>query len=247
MENLKEALEYLVKLGEENASLEYVDLGGETYVTRPLYKYEPTECMVTTLEVSSLGAIIDFLTGRTEELHDAMIIHIVSPYRVDLLSDLNCRKDRELMVSAKTYPCGFEFDRYYDQEDFVINMQTSFIPSPEVDLILSVAGNVENKTTANYGDNGTSQKVTISKGIAGKSDVIVPNPVILMPYRTFVEISQPESRCVFRIKDRQDGSPMFKLVEADGGLWKYEAVARIKEYFEKNIPEDLRNRITIMG
>lgn len=247
MENLKEALEYLVRLGEENAKTEYVDIGGETYVTRKLYSYEPPVYKVKPLEVSSITAVIDYLTGREEELHDAMIIHIVSPHRVDLLSDLNYKNERELMVSAHTYPCGFEFDKYYDQEDFVINMQTSFVPSTEVDLILSVAGNVENKTAANYGDNGISQKVTISKGIAGKSDVIVPNPVTLMPYRTFVEVQQPESKCVFRINERQDGSPMFKLVEADGGLWKYLAVGRIKNFFENNIPKELRDRITLIG
>ena len=38
------------------------------------------------------------------------------------------------------------------QEAFVINMQTAFKQSDETELILSVAGNVENKTVANYGD-----------------------------------------------------------------------------------------------
>lgn len=35
---------------------------------------------------------------------------------------------------------------------------------------------VEAKTTANYGDDGVSQKTTIKQGIASKADVLVPNP-----------------------------------------------------------------------
>ena len=124
-------------------------------------------------------------------------------------------------------------------------MQTAFEQTDETALILTVAGNVESKTVANYGDDGTSQKATISKGIAGKEDVLVPNPVILRPYRTFLEVEQPESKFIFRIKEGNDGQPFFKLIEADGGIWKYEAVASIKEYLMENINPALG--ITIIG
>lgn len=112
---------------------------------------------------------------------------------------------------------------------------------------LSVAGNVENKTVANYGDDGTSQKATITKGIAGKEDVIVPNPVTLRPYRTFLEVEQPESKFIFRIREGANGEPSFKLVEADGGLWKYKAVTSIKDYLKDHLPEALLKSITIIG
>ena len=80
-----------------------------------------------------------------------------------------------------------------------------------------VTKNIQAGTTANYDDDGVSQKTTIKTGIANKTDVIVPNPVKLRPYRTFAEIEQPESSYVFRIMDTDRG-PAFKLVEADGGL-----------------------------
>ena len=38
---------------------------------------------------------------------------------------------------------------------------------------------------------------------------------------------------------------MFKLVEADGGLWKYYAVNAIKEYLRVNIKD--HDRIAIIG
>ena len=176
-----------------------------------------------------------------------VIIHVESPTRVSLVSGLTKERNREKLFRVDTNPNGFMFDEYYNQEQFVINMQTAFEQSDETALILAVAGNVENKTVANYGDDGVSQKATITKGIAGKEDVIVPNPVTLRPYRTFLEVEQPESKFIFRIREGSDGQPMFKLVEADGGLWKYEAVDAIKKYLTENLPEELLKVITIIG
>ena len=67
-------------------------------------------------------------------------------------------------------------------------------------------------------------------------DVVVPNPVKLIPYRTFQEVEQPSSLYVFRTKD-DGGEPMFKLVEADNGLWKNAAMKKVKEYFEFELAE----------
>ena len=79
------------------------------------------------------------------------------------------------------------------------------------------------------------------------ADVIVPNPVTLVPYRTFLEVEQPPSEFVFRIRDI-NSEPAFKIVEAEGGLWKHEAMASVKSYLEKelqNLPE--REKITIIA
>lgn len=44
-----------------------------------------------------------------------------------------------------------------------------------------------------------------------------------------------------------DGKPLFKLVEADGGLWKYEAVESIKKYIKENLDPEFNSRITVIG
>ena len=56
------------------------------------------------------------------------------------------------------------------------------------------------------------------------------------------------AKSYIRIGDR--GTPEFKLVEAEGGIWKTEAVRKIKDYLELVLSEqdmELRNRITIIG
>ena len=244
--DLREAIEKIEELTDSAREPHVVEIAGKTYCDKSMSRYDREE-FAEPLTATSLNSLIDYISGKSEELRESMIIHVESPTRVRLLSGLTQERNREELFRVGTNPNGFDFDHYYDQEAFVINMQTAFKQSDETELILSVAGNVENKTVANYGDDGVSQKATITKGIAGKEDVIVPNPVTLRPYRTFLEVEQPESKFIFRISEGSNGEPLFKLVEADGGLWKYESVDAIKKYLTENLPEELLKVITIIG
>ena len=122
----------------------------------------------------------------------------------------------------------------------MIEIQSNFAPSQDRDILVKFAGNVEQKNNTTYSDDGKTQVATMSTGVASKSDVIVPNPVFLAPYRTFQEIAQPYSNFVFRMGDKQ--IPAFSLIEA---------VARIKEYFyselAKKLTEEELGRFVIIG
>lgn len=244
MDSLKEALEYLVDLGEDNAKPEVIEIKGKTYCTKNLKRYYEDE-HACVLEASTLSALVDYIKKCKHDFILKMIIHIVSPEKVMLISALTEERSRECLFQSVINKNGFRFNNYYDQEEFIINMQTAFEETEDLELLLQVAGNVENSATANYGDDGVTQKTIIKKGVASKVDVIVPNPVTLRPYRTFLEVEQPESKFVFRIGEGMKGEPSFKLVNADGGMWKYEAVDFIKAYLHeelKGIPN-----ITIIG
>lgn len=245
--NLRDAFGYLVGLGEEGAEPKVIEIGGKIYCNKSLQRYAK-EDKAEPLKAASLTAMVDYINQNSEELKEHMIIHVVSPDNVVLMSNLNVERDREYLFESYTNKNGFQFDNYYDQEDFIINMQTAFQETEDLKILLQVAGNVENNATANFGDDGVSQKTTIKKGIASKIDVKVPNPVILAPYRTFLEVEQPVSAFVFRIGEGRGGEPTFKLVGADGGLWKYEAVNRIKEYLRTQLVGPINtNKITIIG
>lgn len=245
MENLTGAMEFIRSLGVQAEEIKPVVIGGKTYVRNiPLKKIDMID-KAKALEVSNLTSLVDYIQDRSEELMPAMIIHIVSPTEVELISGLNFERDRETLIISNCNPFGFKFDTWYNQEEFIINLQTAFQETEDLKLILKVAGNVESNSTANYGDDGCTQMTTIKKGIASKENVLVPNPVTLKPYRTFLEVDQPESKFVFRISER-DGAPMFKIVAADGGLWKYQAVKNIKNYLQENIDAEEKN-IAIIG
>lgn len=130
----------------------------------------------------------------------------------------------------------------------MIAIQSNFEITPDLEAIMKFAGNVERKNNQTFSDDGRTQVATMSVGVASKADVIVPNPVELVPYRTFQEVVQPMSRFVFRISDKE--VPAFKIVESEGGIWKNEAVSNIKGYFSRQLelaPEAISNQITIIG
>lgn len=245
MEGLKEALQYITELKEEAMEPRVLEIDGMTYCDKDmkLYHHFPT---ASPLYVNTLSAMVDYIKGRPEELRDTSILHIESPVSATLKSGLIDERIREDLLKSNAIVNGFEFDRYYDQERFLIELQANFLETDDLKTIMKAAGNIKAGTTSNYSDDGVSQKTTIRSGVE-MIDVIVPNPVSLRPYRTFLEVEQPESNYVFRIKETEEG-PMFKLVDADGGLWRATAMKRIKEYLEYELHDILdSSNITILA
>lgn len=243
---LKEAMQYITGLKAEAMEPKVVEIAGKTYCDKDLTRYD-REPMADQIEATTLTAMIDYIKSCSKELRETMIIHVVSPTCVKLYSGLTEERKREYLFKSSAIVPKFSFDNWYDQERFIIELQADFEVTSDLEAILKVAGNVEAKTTANYGDDGVSQKTTIKQGIASKADVLVPNPVELVPYRTFLEVKQPASEFVFRIRD-DHGEPVFKIVEAEGGLWRNEAMGNIKQYLIESLQDtSVYNRITIIA
>lgn len=245
-EGLRDAFEYVTGLKEESMDVKVTEIAGKTYCNKKLVEYGQ-EPMASEIEATTLTALVDYIKNSGSELRESMIIQVKSPTRVQLFSGLTKERVREYLFESSAIVPKFRFDEWYDQERFLIELQADFEVNEDLLAIQKVAGNVEAKTTANYGDDGVTQKTTIKQGIASKADVLVPNPVTLVPYRTFLEVVQPESQFVFRIKDN-GGEPVFKIVEAEGGLWRNEAMANIKTYLEYQLRDEPdMHRITIIA
>lgn len=243
---IEKALRFITEMKESAMDPKVLEINGRTYCTQRLERYD-AELMANEIEASTLTSMVDYIRNCGAELRESMIIHVTSPTVVRLYSGLTKERKRESLFEARAVVPRFRYDDWYDQERFLIELQASFEVTNDLIAIQKVSGNVEAKTTSNYGDDGISQKTTIKQGIASKADVLVPNPVTLVPYRTFLEVKQPESQFVFRIRD-EGGAPAFKIVEAEGGLWKNQAVANIKEYLEKELADVLKERnITILA
>lgn len=245
LEGLKDALQYANSLKEQSMDVKVTEIAGKTYCNKELYRYGKEE-LATAIHASTLSSVVDYITNKSEELRESMILHITDPRTVKLYSGLLAEKRREYLFESEAVVNEFQFDKWYDQERFLIELQANFALNDDLQTIMKVAGNIKSGTTANYSDDGISQKTTIQAGVQ-RSDVIVPNPVTLVPYRTFPEIKQPQSQYVFRIRDT-GGEPDFKLVEADNGLWKHEAMKEIKYYFEFELGDDLEKlNITVIA
>ena len=249
LEGLKDALEHVEGLARENEKTEVIEICGHTYANKNLKRYDNAD-KAGALEASSLTALIDYIGACYGEFpkDTDMIIHIVNPKRVRLISALDAERTRECLFEVNAEVNEFRFGHWYDQEAFMIELQANFQPSEDLELVQKMAGNVERKNDQSYADDGISQVAVMTVGAAAKADVKVPNPVTLVPYRTFQEVGQPASAFVFRVGDK--GEPTFMLQEAQNGLWRNEAVANIKAYLAQAVSHmqpNVRDHITIIG
>ena len=221
----RDALAYIGELQEPYR--EYIE--GYEYSDKKLFPiiHNP---LASQIEMSTLTGLLDYIASNTDELSKKMIVHVVSPERVALYSCLDEERDREQIASVRAKVPDFQYESYVDHERFCIALQAKFLDAANSDKseILRFAGTVEDGTVSEYGDDGVTQKATVKTGIASKSDVIVPNPVKLRPYRTFHEVEQPMSDFIFRM--RSEHGVQCALFEADGGSWKNEAMQNIKKY-----------------
>lgn len=237
---IKSALEYIVGLQKPNI-IEARD--GAQYSDKSLERicYNPK---AREIELTTLSSLIEYIKSGVDVMQGDMIVHVKTPQKVALYSSLDDERTREYVIEVNAELPTFPFGRYLGHEEFCIGLQSKFLKNNDRELLLKFAGTVEAGTIANYGDDGVTQKATIKTGVASKSDAVVPSPVLLQAYRTFVEIEQPECQYIFRM--RQDGCQGIEcaLFEADGGAWKLQAMQSIKEYLQREL-EDVDGYIII--
>lgn len=226
---IKEALQYIVNLATPNVK----EYGGEIYSDKPLHriKHNPK---AKAIEMSTLSSLVEYIRSNADKFHGNTIIHVQSPTRVQMYSSLDEDRIRETLVEVTAQVPSFDFNRFMDHENFCIGMQSKCENDETTDraLLLKFAGTVEAGSVAEYGDDGISQKATVKTGIASKGEALVPSPVRLRPYRTFIEVEQPVSDFVFRMNQDRSGGIQCALYEADGGAWKIKAMTAICEYLK---------------
>lgn len=225
----KESLEYLVGL----KPVEIKEIDKQIYSTEKLYHVvEPSP---ENLTATTLTSLIDYIkSGMDHKASPKLIIQVKSPSEVKLYSEIRNDKSRECYMSCNAMlPNNIKFNNFLDTENFNIMLQSSFVDNEDRKVLLQITGNITDEAVKNVSDDGISQSVTIKTGVAKKDNVLVPNPAILAPYRTFPEVIQPESKFIFRMKE----GPYAALYEADGGAWRNQAMQSIKEYLENNLKE----------
>lgn len=226
---IEKALKYLVNLGEAKL----MDIGTGKYSDKPIHRIN--EPLADDISATTLTSLVGYLkSGMDKKSSDRLIVHVVSPHIVQLLSELNNDRQREVYIECKALtPNNIRYNNFMETEQFNIMLQSSFVDNIDKGLLLKVTGCIQEKNVTEVGDDGISQAVTMKTGVAKVNDVVVPNPVTLAPFRTFPEIEQPESKFIFRMQT----GPTAALFEADGGAWRNEAMNRIKEWLEKQLSD----------
>lgn len=234
---LKEALEYIISLGKVHEHR----IGDQVYSDKTLYAVK--EPVAEPLVVHNLTGLVDYLNSNYDKLNP-VLVQVEGPTEVNVYSTFSRDRRRNHYLHVNALLPSIPFGRFMDLESFNILLQSCFVPNEDRAKVLRIVGNIKEETVKTFGDDGVSQQVTAKTGVATVENVVVPNPVRLKPFRTFVEIMQPESEFVFRMRS----GPEAALIEADGGAWKLEAIQRIKDYLTKALKKKIADgSVTIIG
>lgn len=224
---LKEFIQYLIELKRP----EIVEQDGKTYSTRNLTQLD-AEQGVEAIKIRSLSGMVDYIKSNFDHKREVMI-HVESPTRVRVFDSLNDVNDRRTYVSAEAMLPDITFERHMNREKFNIMLQACFVNNTHKETVLSFISSIIEENSVAQDDDGISQKVTARMGILTQGFATVPNPVELKPFRTFVEVGQPESEFVLRLREGGEVG----LFEADGGAWELNAMQNIKEYFKDELKD----------
>ena len=228
---IQKALEYIVSLSKP----ELVKFNEIQYSDKPLFRVAEREQLVKPLQISTLTGLADYVKSNPDQISEKTEIMILvnSESSVTVMSNYNDDAERHTYIKCNAITPRITLDNFLDTEKFNIMLQSCFLKNWDRDTILQIIGTIKEENVKTTGDNGISQSVIAKTGIASVGEIVIPNPVTLIPFRTFIEVEQPESKFVFRMKD----GPSCAIFEADGGEWRLAAMLRIKAYLQEALRE----------
>lgn len=244
---LKEAIDRILSLSEPHI----VEINGEQYADRQMTRV-PRELRAEPLEVHTLSALVDYITGGCDDNSDQtdinrrFVVYIADYNRVSLTRELDGDRRRETVLEAMDNTEAFPFGRWLSVEEFIVGMQAFFVQDDTVRDLVKLVSSVTDSKSVQQSDDGMSQSVTAKTGIVTSSKVTVPNPVVLRPLSTFSEIEQPGRSFIFRLRGSESGI-CAALYAADGNTWKHQAINSIGLYFKNHIPVDLAEDVIVLA
>ena len=222
------------------------DAHGVTTVfsSKPLHQVQAAKPdLPPDVDVVTLTGLADLIKQNLEDADFVkdFLIHIENETTVTLKERVSDKYGRRLVL-AQAKPVEFQkfkFGQWLDQEEFVIAVASLFADTPDKQEVLGRAATITNQASITGEDDGTTQRVTVKKGLQLAAQVVLKPRVSLAPFRTFPELDQPVSEFVFRARCDGESSVKLMLVEADGGRWKVDAISKILtavEAFDLGVP-----------
>ena len=163
-----------------------------------------------------------------------MFVRVDGARKVSVFSTYDSEMCRDSLYEATCDVPGFQ-EGFREQEKAIIELRSKFMPGEGVDYLLDLLSRINKENGVTTRDNGVSQEVEARQGISLKALVQVKPRISMRPYRTFLEVEQPESEFILRLDE--DGN--VGLFEADGGMWKMQAKASIVAYFEEKLADEI--------
>lgn len=210
-----------------------------------IHVYEnPAEAHPDPLAVTTLSAVASYVHAGigVDGGADGIVVHVVSATEVRLtVPVIGIERDKlDFLVSKPSVP-SIKLGSFMSLEEFIIQLQACFMDTPDRATILKLCGKLSAGVTTELSDDGVSQSIGVKAGITRSEDIETQSRYTLQPYRTFVEVVQPLSEFVFRMKQSAPNgvsTVTAALFEADGGAWRRRAIASIGAWLDAALPEE---------
>lgn len=224
-------------------SIQLVEIEGRTYSNQDLRLVRHTD-KAANIRFGNLSSIVSMVKNELNKFNLPLYINIENETRVSVFTSMDENKSRENPYEAYFMGNKFRFGQIYSYEDFVIAIRSLFVQNQDSIGLLELLKKVTQANSVETEDDGITQKITAQHG-ASLSQTIKSAPIrTLAPFRTFIEVEQPESQFLFRMRD----SGSFVLFEADGGAWVRKAQENIRKYFEVNMKEEIESgKVILVG
>ena len=208
------------------------EINGQTYTDGDIDMIHPHVDRPRAITVTGLDSICKLIRTELEKVGTTIMVHADSYNCVRVMTTYLDDFSRNDLYDARADVPGFR-SGWRDREDAVIELRSLFIPNEGTKYLLDLLARITNENTVTSNDNGVTQTVEARQGIALNTLVEVKPRVSLQPFRTFLEVPQPESEFLLRV----DADRGIGLFEADGGVWKLEAKRNIAAYFEEKLKD----------
>ena len=211
---------------EEMAAPTVIDVPEGTFSKEPLYRINAplAEC----IKMGSLGGLVEMISRDNIRQDRPLFVRVTDATSVDVFGPIRSDMLREQPYRAEAHLPNIAFNSYMDIEKMIITLKSKFEPTDDREYLIQLLGNISDNKSVQTKDDGITQSVTVTAGIAMVGEQRIKPIVKLKPYRTFLEVSQPESEFLIRVKDG-----CAALFEADGGRWELEAMRNIGDYLRE--------------
>lgn len=229
MDLTKEAIEKI----EEMSKVETFEFNGHTYTSKPVTRVKGLS--PATLKINTLDSFVELIKAEIKKFPNPLFVCIgADAQTVTAYSTLKSDAERDVPYSAIAILPHFRFGEWLNIEDMIISLKSKFIQTEDTDKLVSLLGNITSTESVSVKDDGFTQNVEARKGISMVQNIDIKPIIKLKPYRTFLEVEQPESEFLFRLKDGRAA-----IFEADGGKWILEAKKNIQTYLKTEFPSVL--------
>lgn len=215
---------------ENMAAPQVVEIPQGTFTNQNFHRIE--EKIPDTLTLNTLSGLVAMIKHESGEYNTPLYVRITSPTQVDVFGKIRDDSQREQPFAAGAALPQFRFDSYIPVEDMIISLKARFAPTEDRDYLLKLLGNITDNKSVQTKDDGITQSAAIRSGIQLVGEERIKPIVTLKPYRTFLEVEQPESDFLIRLKDGYAA-----LYEADGGAWQNEAMANIGDLLREMLKD----------